>query len=384
MLKVLAGDLSATFNLDGLHGQRYVARRAVVAQSLCEQLILHDQVVIPTSDYLTAAGLVALFGERAVISLLESGQLKFIRLRGLFGYVRGEKADGSIASFGDPEGKRPQDSPIESSIAAGLEALQMSLLETEKLSKLLAENSHQMELSQVLSAVRDSAYSDLRKTRLWHDRYAFHRPGLLKLPGMKKMEVRVLGPDTNVTEDPVDALLALTLTNIELYLSQQFGCDSMSTGSPIGDCIDIKCSNLHRDHPARTRLWSFLEIADVPNLAAVTLADPAKFTDLLSLTNSRNANSFRQWFHQTAALSEKEVFTRYVDLLHDVPWAQTAPIKTLRYAITEMLDYIEPVLGKAAGFADAFLVDRLLKGNSAKYFVEDLRGFSGKIGIRRR
>ena len=37
----------------------------------------------------------------------------------------------------------------------------------------------------------------------------------------------------------------------------------------------------------------------------------------------------------------------------------------------------------ATGITDTFLLDRLLRGNSAKYFIEDLRTFSGKIGIRR-
>lgn len=383
MLKVLAGDLSATFNLDGMHGQRYVARRAEVAQSLCEQLLLHDQIIIPTHDYLTAAGLIALFGEHTVIALLESDQLRFIRLRGLFGYVRGTGSDGGLAVFGDPAAQKPQDSPLESSIAAGLDAIQLPLNERGKLEKLLAEKSHPMELSQVLDTVRDNAYADLRHTPLWHEYYTFHKPGLLKLPGMQKMQTRVLGPNTDASGNPVDALLALTLANIELYLSNQFCCTSMSTGSPVGDCIELKLRHLMRDHPARNRMWSFLEVTSIPNLAAITLADPTKFADLLKLTQSRNARVFREWFHQTASLTEKEVHARYIDLLHEVPWAQTAPVKALRFAISLGLDIANPAFGKVASVVDAFLLDRLLRGNSAKYFIEDLRTFSGKIGIRR-
>lgn len=383
MLKVLAGDLSATFNLDGMHGQRYVTRRAEVAQLLCEQLLLHDQIIIPTQDYLTAAGLIALFGERTVIELLESDQLRFIRLRGLFGYMRGTGRDGGLATFEDPAAARPQSSPLESSIASGLDEIQSPLAERDKLVRLLAEKSHSMELSQVLGVVRDNAYADLRHTSLWHDYYTFHQPGLLRLPGMQKMQTRVLGPTTDASGNPVDALLALTLTNIELYLSKQFGCISMSTGSPVGDCIELKFSHLRRDHPARTRLWSFLEVTNVPNLAVVTLADPTKFSDFLRLTQNRNARIFREWFHQTAPLSDQEVTARYIDLLHEMPWAQTAPVKALRFAISIGLGSVNPVLGIAADVADNFLLDRVLRGNSAKYFIEDLRTFSGKIGVRR-
>lgn len=88
MLKVLAGDLSARFNLDGGHLQRYVHRPRTIMRSLCDQLILHDQILVPTHDYLTAAGLIRLLGERNVMSLLLTNQVRFVRLKGLFGYVR--------------------------------------------------------------------------------------------------------------------------------------------------------------------------------------------------------------------------------------------------------------------------------------------------------
>lgn len=81
MLKVLAGDLSARFNLDGGHLQRYVHRPRTIMRSLCV-------ILVPTHDYLTAAGLIRLLGERNVMSLLLTNQVRFVRLKGLFGYVR--------------------------------------------------------------------------------------------------------------------------------------------------------------------------------------------------------------------------------------------------------------------------------------------------------
>lgn len=383
MLKVLAGDLSATFNIDGQHGQRYLARKDAIAQSLCEQLMLHDQVIIPTSDYLTAAALIELLGETAVIQLLEADQLKFIRLRELFGYIQGDGKVGSLGVFGDPNKRRQQDSPIEESIYAGLSTVKPSVKESEKLAKLIAINSYPMEMSQVVSTIRDSTFADFRHSPLWRDRYAGKEPGTFRLPGSNKNTVTMLGPPTDPTTKPIDALLALTLSNIELYLSNQFSCVSMSTGSPVGDCLDLKSNQGKKDHPGRHHLWSFLEVASVPNLAAVTLADKSKFADILKLTHSRNAKVFKEWFHQNATLTDTEIKARYVDLLHEVPWAQTAPIKAIRFAVTNLLDLKFPALGKVTGTLDSLLLDKILKGNSAKYFVDDLRTFSGKIGIKK-
>jgi hypothetical protein len=69
MLRVLSGDLSATFNIDGQHFERYMDRRTSVVRSLCDQLLLHDQILIPTQDFLTAAGLVRILGERNFLTL---------------------------------------------------------------------------------------------------------------------------------------------------------------------------------------------------------------------------------------------------------------------------------------------------------------------------
>ncbi len=94
MFKVLAGNLSATFNLDGGHLQRYLQRKEAITKSLCEEIILHDQIIIPTHDYLTACGIFLLLGEKNFISLLHSEKIRFLRLRGVFGYVRGTGRDG--------------------------------------------------------------------------------------------------------------------------------------------------------------------------------------------------------------------------------------------------------------------------------------------------
>src|SRR5262249_3482083 len=85
MYKVLAGDLSATFNLDGGHLQRMLERGPEVVSSLCEQIMLHDQILIPSNDYLTASALLVLIGERNVLDLLENNELRFIRIRKVFG-----------------------------------------------------------------------------------------------------------------------------------------------------------------------------------------------------------------------------------------------------------------------------------------------------------
>lgn len=387
MLRVLAGDLSATFNLDGMHLHRYVINKADKVEKICEQLILHDQVLVPINDFLTAVGLLEILGENSFIELLESEQLRFIRLRQVFGYVRGSGRDGSLAVFGDPEELRPQDASIESAIAAGLSNIRVPLGNREKVSRLLAECSISMESLSVINEIREQTYSDFRKSIFWNSGYSYHRTAGLRLPGIDKHQVRVLGPDTDIVANPVDALLSLAQANIEGFLSQHFDCASMSTASPIGDSVALKLKS-QRSWGSRSpdELWSFLKLEGIPDLAAVACVEPGKFSDLLQLTKSRNCKEFRIWFAENRHLNQMELCARYVELLHDVEWVNRAPIKALRFLITTIVGKWADAkglfgLGEAVGFLDSFLADKL-HGNSPKYFVSDLKTFQGKIRLK--
>jgi hypothetical protein len=78
MYRNIASRLTAHFQVDGSHLNRYLDRRSVVQKSLLEELVLHDQILIPTPDFLTADGLILITGEKGMIDLLESERFRFI------------------------------------------------------------------------------------------------------------------------------------------------------------------------------------------------------------------------------------------------------------------------------------------------------------------
>lgn len=378
MFNVLAGNLSAIFNLDGKHLDRYLQKKEMIRNSICEELILHDQIFIPTQDYLTACGLILILGERNFISLLEDKRIHFLRLRGVFGYVKGTDVDGTLITLLDPNSKRPQDSSIEESIEVGLSVISTQITEKNKIIDLLIKESTPLEMSTVLDAIKSDSFRDLRATSLWNDKYNFPNKDLLALPRMEDMQVRVIGPGTNPKINPVDALLALALFNIELYLSLKFDCTSNSTGSPLGDLIDIKLDRLVEQSMRSKNMWSLLEVNNVPDLGKLDLTDGCNFKDLLKVIRSQNANEFRKWFHDRKTFDEREIFKEYVGLLSEVPAIQTIPSKAIRFCVGNGLGLV-PVVGQVFSFIDTFLLEKFLQGNSPKYFIEDLKKFRGKI-----
>jgi hypothetical protein len=380
MFKILSGRLSALFNLDGGHLQRYLDRGNYIKETLCEELLLNDKLAIPTQDYLTACGLALILGEQALITLLEQEKITFVRLRGAFGYVRGTGPDGALVTFEDPNRRRPQDSDIESSVDAGLRVISTRLQEAPKLRDLLIRNSIPMELSQVVDSIKHDAYNDLRGTSLWKADFEMANKDLLALP-VEQMQVRVIGPGAKPGIDPVDALLSLARYNIELHLSRVLSCNTTSSGSPLGDLLEIKARRITRTDVASANLWSLLEVNGIPDLGKLDFVGTPFFQDFLRVCSSRQADRFRTWFHENKDLHEREILREYIGLLRTLPWIQRLPSKILRFAVTTGFGFV-PVLGQAVSFLDTFVIERMLKGHSPRFFMDELRDFHGTIKLQ--
>jgi hypothetical protein len=235
-------------------------------------------------------------------------------------------------------------------------------------------------LGTVVDAIHRDAYADLSQSSLWNADYKFSNPDLLALPGMEKMQVRVIGPGTDVSSNLVDQCLALGLMNAELYLANRFDCVSSATGSPINDCITLKLPRLV-PQPRSQELWDFLDYANIPDVAAPLLADSDEMAKFIKLTRSSDAKEFRRWFHESSNLSEKDLVKAYIDLLHETPRVQGLGGKSLRMAVSVGLSTLAfgLVSDAATSAIDNFVLDKFVREPGAKFFLEAFRKFSGKI-----
>jgi hypothetical protein len=377
-LKVLAGNLSAPVNLDGLHLSRYLARKEQIFQSLCDNLLLHDKILIPVQDYLGMTGLLAVVGEKNLIALLAEDRIGFIRLRGSLGYVQGD-SDGTVAAYVSPN--KPDSVPAPSSISAALELATKPLKDRQHLQNVVFANTSELEMGHVSGAVQIDTINDLRQTILWKDEFVTANPALLNLPGIKAMQVRVLAPTSDIANDPVDACLALHLMNIELYLARQYQCESTYTASPVADAIALKLARLTGDRASEPLAWKFLEYADVPAISNSLLHDEEAFGRFIKLSSSRHAQAFRQWFYSKRDHSEEELVKAYIDLLRDTPMTQTKTGKVIRIATSLGLGLfgLGSLVDAASSATDNFVIDKVIREASMKYFLDDLQKFSGRL-----
>jgi hypothetical protein len=379
MIRTLSSRLTAHFRPDGSHLERYIRNKPTITRSLCEDLILHDQVLIPTTDYLTASGLICLIGEGPFISLLEQERIKFVRTRCVFGFGRGKLRDGGLAVFSDPESRRPQDAPIENSVAAALACISSLIQDPKKLHQLIARNSHPAETAKIIESVEHEAVQDFKKSRFWRSSYECGHPTLVALPGLSKMQVRVAGAEYEEKRRAVDALLSLVVYNSDLYLAQQHMCTAVSSVAPIGDLIDLKAARI-TDHASCA--WELFEVNGVPDLAHADLQQPDNFAAFNRLISGSTAREFRVWFHSRNSYNRTELMREYITVLKQVPWISRMPSKLFRFLVTTGLGMIPgagPVLGAAAGGFDAFVVDQLFRPKSPKFFLDDLNRVAGVL-----
>jgi len=184
------------------------------------------------------------------------------------------------------------------------------------------------------------------------------------------------------TNDPKrnveNALLALAFYNSDLYLAEIFECQDISPFFPIGDLLDIKEKRLLKSTGYSDKLWTLLEVNGVPNFSQIDLTQGSNLSDFLNVATNKNAKDFRNWFHTNQELSEKEILREYIGALQRVPWIQKLPSKTLRFVVTSGAGLV-PGLAQVISFFDTFVVDRLFRGKSPKFFIDDLTNIKGSL-----
>lgn len=379
MYSTISSRLTAHFNVDGNHLNRYLKRKRTIVKSFCEDLILHDQILIPTQDFLTVCGLVIILSESGLIKLLEMGKIKFIRTRHGFGFASG-KGTAEIGIFSDPQNKRPLDAPLDKSINAGLNVIDNLLIQRNLLFENIINNTFEIDWSTILKSVKQESVKDLKYTKLWNTSYESGNPNYIKFPKQDRVTVRVIGVEADPYRRIDDALLLLTLYNSDIFLANKFNCQNISPYFPIGDLLTLKQKRINNEYALSEKLWYLLKINGVPDMSVLDFSEGDYLNSLIEICDKNNAASFRNWFHEKKDCTENEIVKEYIGFLKQIPWYSKLPVKVLRFIITTSTGFI-PVLGQATSLFDSFVFEKLFKNESPKYFIDDLTNVTGSINI---
>jgi hypothetical protein len=381
-IKTLAANMSVLFNPDGLHLKRFLKHKKTSIYSFIESILLHDEIIIPIQDYSSVTALLHLLGEDIVIKLLELGVLKFVRLMGVMVYMRGSEEEGGNLVAIESVHNRPVafSAPKSQAINTAFSVLGTEVKNRDLLLTLLIQATEEISMGSIVDEIRDETYQDLKKTPLWRNSYSLGDTELKRFPGIEPFQVRFLGLTSKPNKNVIDALLSIALTNTELRLAQKLECIDSSTASPVGRVLKLKAQRTFKNFESEKAFTYLREIAAITNIGEAVLNDRSLFMNILKLRESRNGEQFRQWFHENCREDKNTIADEYNKLIRGTSLIQSKKNRILRFVVTEALGFtpvIGPIIGLAAGAADSFFIEKLLKGNSPKFFIDDLYQFDG-------
>ncbi|MBW1783242.1 MAG: hypothetical protein JRL30_21185, partial [Deltaproteobacteria bacterium] len=332
-MNILSSDLWIVYNFSSPQNryENFLKRAKPLFKKLIDNLILYDEIVIPTQDFMVLSSFIGILGEKETITLIESGYLKFLRLQDLIAYQVGggifpmaiQKPDGSQLPFCGQIGNA-----IDWALTSrkGLENKKM-------LYDLTLTSSENVPIRELIDDIKESTYQDIFKAAGLRNHFLFKETDLVKIGKNKKSKVRIYGGlDSEWKGDEIDIILAIASTNLEFKISQVFNCDDYSTTNPIRPILNAKLEQYFGS--IKNDFTEFREISEVPDISEGILNKTNSLFALLKLVDSKNGKDFRKWFHSNCKSDPISTGREYCKLLKSEPTISSWPLKTIRFLVT--------------------------------------------------
>ncbi len=385
--KIFAANLWPIFNFGTIDDRfnKFLSRGRPAFKSLIENLILYEKILIPTHDFLSLSLLLTVLGEKAVLDMLETERISFLRLRGTLVYAGNGGGIQSMEEIRAPEG--PDSGKPHIFCASIEETVQWAVSSfTDKqrdplVAERIVESTQQIDIRTVVDEIRDETYQDVIKSPSLRNHFALRNTELTKLKGIEPNGIRIYGGiDGNWIGDEIDILMSLAATNLELRLAQRVDILDSSTASPVGHLIKAKAERSLRNDDVNQSFAVLKEVADIPDLGEGVLEKQCTIEQLIKLSQTRDGELFREWFHQNCNENPLNIAREHTALLRDVPKIQSIPSKILRFIVTTGLGFVPfgSLVGGLASATDSFFIEKWLRGHSPKYFIDDVRQLVGK------
>lgn len=166
------------------------------------------------------------------------------------------------------------------------------------------------------------------------------------------------------------ALLNLILeSRADMHLAAFYGGDFTTTTASSALIRWRQAHLLERAdrHREAQEQFSELVLPDCPSVRDVIDSGERSFAEFLKVLDK--AQKFKAWLAK--ANPDQNLVSEYIEALKADTWADTIPVKALRYLFSLGTGYADPTGGMFSGAADTFLLDRFMKGWRPNHFIDD-------------
>ena len=352
------------------------------------QLLVYDQIVVPTLDFGIVPILGKWFGSQLLSEAIECGAIRFLRRDSLLAYLPNGLGINAAKSQGKWKGEEHWSSIAERSdndraLSMQLEHGPFRIAPQEQTALrqrvLLATEQYEPNNELFMSRVVNETYDDIRHSPELTDRierlcgYPAGGADLLRLRGAEQTVTLSGGP---FETDPVHLLLQVAEINLDLLDAGRCGVDDICAIDGANLVMESKASRLAKGSIAKDGLVRLLELNGLPDVGYGVATGQVSFEAVWKLRQRREAAEFRSWIREAEPEDGRALETEYVKLLTSTPTGGSLLVRGLRFVLTTVLDTITGV--PIAGAGDALVGDKLRKPKGPTLFIDRMRSlFSG-------
>lgn len=355
---------------------RFTSTMTPALHALIENLILYEELVVPTQDFLIIPALHRALGEPSLRALLESRAIRFCRMKGMIAFSPTAGLFPGAINRSDGQ-TYPFAADIDWTVAWACNDFARAT-DPDPLVSAIHSVTTEVESTMVVSSISSEVTADLIDSA--ELRNCFGLPADWRRPELPGNTVHLYGGPTIPSAHPeIDAVLAAAQCNAEIDLANRAKCNDIASATPLDAVLRAKTRREGR-HEIGAAL---LDVADLPNFAPLVLDGRFPLSDLLKLRESRDAKEFRRFFHDNFDSPDtKDITDAYYALLRDVRDLDSTAGRILRAlfwtgASTAAGLTAGGALGAAVGVAgslvDSFLVSKIRLSGSPKLFLDRLR-----------
>jgi hypothetical protein len=347
-------------------------------KALLEALVLYDEVVLPTQDFTAVPALITLLGEHEFRAVLDSGALRFVRVQGTM--VLGASGLEQARVYRENGEPHPFAADLDWTLQWACDDFARALNPRE-MAKAIELVTSELSAGDVVNAIKAEVAADLTNSSALRD--ALGAPAV-DFRRLRADQVHLYGGPRLPSEVPgVDAFLRAAQCNAEMHIATQSGCDDIASSTEIDAVIRAKLSRgPHGDVGER-----LLEIASVPDFAALILAGEVPLSAILKLRASRDGVAFRKWLHESIVSTDTvEIAKAYAGLLRNTDVVDGGKGRVVRALLWTAVSAPTGLaagglaglaIGAAAGLAtslvDSFVVSKVRLQSSPLVFLDRLR-----------
>ncbi len=353
--------------------------------NLAEQLLLYDNIIFPTNDFGIVSILNNWLGPDMLREALENEVFSFVRSKGIMAYfnqgnginfiIARESPDKKFlwwqhAMFGDFE----KAIELQLSNSTDLKKDDIAIL----LPLVLARSKEiKFDSGYYKKDFAKETYQDIQENPLFNQ-YFFNyynikngKLDLLDLPSIQKDEGRI--SSLLPINDPIDLMLRLAETNLEIAISSFLGGVDIFTSLGANQLMATKLKRLGYTPDQIDGFLTLLDLNSIPDIEAGITKNILSFEDIWHFRNSKKSKEFRKWLREINSNDLREIERIFVASITKESIVDKLPSKVLRFCVTTVAGIINPIFGLLASAADNFAIDKLKGNYNPKLFFDHLR-----------